>query len=91
MATRRSTFGKQDRERTKRAKAAAKRERRFDKTPDDTETTSAPGGVITDSPDELLREIEALHQRFDAEQISFEDFEEQKIELFERLAALDLP
>ena len=34
---------------------------------------------------ELLKLVEALHAQFDAEKISFEEFEEQKTELFARL------
>ncbi len=89
MATRRSTFGKQDRERAKKAKAAAKRERRFDRSEDDKPDDRPAAGDYT--ADELLRAIEALHQDFDANRISFEEFEERKLELFEQLAAIELP
>jgi hypothetical protein len=88
VATRRSTFGKQDRERQKKARAAEKRERRHDRTsqPDNDEPV-----VTTDAtPDQLLREIEVLHARFDAKAIDFETFEERKLELFTQLASLEL-
>ncbi len=88
MATRRSTFGKQDRERAKKAKAAATRERRFDRSTDEETDSERPVGEYT--AEELLREIESLHQDFDANRISFEDFEERKLELFEQLAAIEL-
>jgi hypothetical protein len=88
VATRRSTFGKQDRERAKKARAAAKRERRFDRTPAE-EAAEGSGPVATMSVGELLQEIETLHARFADEAISFEDFEERKAELFQTLASLD--
>jgi molybdenum-dependent DNA-binding transcriptional regulator ModE len=93
IATQRTTFEKQNRERAKKAKAAAKRERRLDRAAEKAQDDGGDGGgaaVTTDSADDLLRQIEALHQDFDAKQIDFETFEERKVDLFERLAALDI-
>ena len=63
-----SSFGKYERDRNKRAKAAAKRERRQNK-------PSAEESAETDllerpphadlSPEELLKRIEEIHRRFD--------------------------
>lgn len=92
IATRRATFEKNLRERTKKAKAAAKRERRLEKSAtkaDGEHVHAAPGA--TDTPDDLLRQIEALHADFEAKRIGFDDFEARKLDLFERLSALDLP
>lgn len=94
IATRRATFEKNLRERTKKAKAAAKRERRLEKsaTKADDEHAQvhvAPGAA--DTPDDLLRQIETLHADFEAKRIGFDDFEARKLDLFERLSALDLP
>ena len=85
MATRRTTFDKRERERSKQAKAAAKRARRQDKSDDPEITTSEgnDGGFTTES---LLKRIEELHEEYDAGRISFEDFDEQKSELVDRLA-----
>ena len=86
LATRRTTFDKRERERSKQAKAAAKRARRQDKSEDDPEITtteSNEGGFTTES---LLKRIETLHEDYDAGRISFEDFDEQKSELVDRLA-----
>ncbi|HYL51866.1 MAG TPA: hypothetical protein VEZ15_07850 [Acidimicrobiia bacterium] len=85
MATRRTTFDKRERERSKQAKAAAKRARRQDKSDDPEITTSEgnDGGFTTES---LLKRIEELHEAYDAGRISFEDFDEQKSELVDRLA-----
>ena len=88
MATRRSTFGKQDRERQKKARAAEKRERRHDRSP--REDSDEPTVTTDATPDQLLREIEVLHERFDAKAIDFETFEERKLELFNQLASLEL-
>jgi len=87
MATRRTTFDKLQRERAKRAKAAAKREARQERKEDRGDEVVA---TSSDSPEDLLARIEDLHKRFEAKQISFEDFEAEKTELFERLAALPM-
>ena len=92
MGTQRTTFDKLQRERAKKAKAAEKRERRRQRDQESAEPgfdpTAASGQEL--SAAELLVLIEDLHKRFDAEQISFEDFEEQKADLFGRLAALPI-
>jgi hypothetical protein len=87
MASRRTTFDKLQRERAKKAKAAAKRERRLDKS---SATEELADGTTTrqDNPADLLDEIAAVHARYEAKEIDFEEFEELKTDLFERLAAL---
>jgi hypothetical protein len=90
MGTQRTTFDKLQRERAKKAKAAEKRERRRagrEESPDDGPRPEAGG---QESAAELLVLIENLHKRFEAKTISFEDFEEQKADLFGRLAALPI-
>jgi hypothetical protein len=89
MATQRTSFTKLQRDRAKKAKAAAKRERRLERaaehrnhTEDETEQSSQEGPI---SAAELLHEIEVTHQRFEAKQISYEEFEEKKAELLARL------
>ena len=91
MGAQRSTFGKLERDRAKKAKAAAKRERRLERkadaaTPADDVTAGAhndpPGGI---SAADLLAEIELTHQRFEAGDIGYDEFEEKKAELFSRL------
>lgn len=90
MGTQRTTFDKLQRERAKKAKAAEKRERRRERGQESAESLSgAPDGQEL-SAAELLVLIEDLHKRFDAKQIEFEDFEEQKADLFGRLAALPI-
>ena len=91
MAAQRSTFGKLERDRAKKAKAAAKRERRLERRSEAEAPAAdtAPDGR-RDGPDgisaaDLLAEIELTHQRFDAGEISYDEFEEKKAELFSRL------
>ncbi|HEX5616502.1 MAG TPA: hypothetical protein VFZ83_15210 [Acidimicrobiia bacterium] len=95
MASQRTTFGKLQRERAKRAKAAAKREKRHsrgeegDELGEESEPLDLDAGPELSAP-ELLKLIEELHARFDAGRIPFEDFEEQKADLFERLSKLPI-
>lgn len=93
MGASRTSFEKLQRDRAKKAKAAAKREKRLDKsTPEDetevdaTEVLSTlnPGDEIP--PDQLLRMVAELHEQFEAEKISFEEFEDRKTELFALLS-----
>jgi hypothetical protein len=87
----RTTFEKLQRDRAKKAKAAAKRERRLEKaasagTEDEQEALpplSDDGKEL--SAAELLERIEQLHKRFEAKAMSFEEFEEEKAELMARL------
>ena len=94
MATRRTSFDKLQRERAKRAKAADKRERRQDRgaegeeDEDQVDVTAPIGGEL--SAGELMQRLEALHERYEAKTVDFDSFEEQKLELLERLAALPM-
>jgi hypothetical protein len=90
MATQRTSFTKLQRDRAKKAKAAAKRERRLERAAearngtDDTEIeSSSTEGPI--SAAELLHEIEVTHQRYEAKLMTYEEFEEKKAELLARL------
>lgn len=84
----RTSFEKLQRDRAKKAKAAAKRERRLERT-----EPSGDSDVVIDlgpegeplSAAELLTQIERIHQQFDAGDLSFEDFEEMKADLLSRL------
>jgi hypothetical protein len=91
MATQRTSFTKLQRDRAKKAKAAAKREKRLERaaearTASDDATDGADenqDGTI--SAAELLHEIEVTHQRFEAKLMTYEEFEEKKAELLARL------
>jgi hypothetical protein len=89
MAAQRTSFEKLQRDRAKKAKAAAKREKRLDKGTDEPSDeleplASEPGTELTAA--ELLARVEEIHRLFDAKKISFEDFEEQKADLMARIS-----
>lgn len=87
MGASRTSFEKLQRDRAKKAKAAAKREKRLDKSSaapaeeaESTEFSVAPGEEIP--ADQLLKMVADLHARFENDEIDFEEFEERKTELF---------
>jgi intein/homing endonuclease len=86
----RTSFEKLQRDRAKKAKAAAKREKRLEKgTESEDEVTELeplgePGTEL--SAGELLARVEEIHRLFEAKKISFEDFEEQKADLMARIS-----
>jgi hypothetical protein len=86
MATRRTTSNKRERERSKQAKATAKRERRLDKSPDENEEI-VEFDENSATTDELIERIAAMHEKYDDGQMSFEDFDEEKTELMALLTA----
>lgn len=91
MGASRTSFAKLQRDRAKKAKAAAKRERRLDREdePIDEELPSSDLGALDGdaeiSADQLLRMVEELHADFEAKRIDFDTFEERKTELFARI------
>jgi hypothetical protein len=89
MAAQRTSFEKLQRDRAKKAKAAAKREKRLDKGTDETaeEELLPPSDPATElTAAELLARVEEIHRLFDEKKISFEDFEEQKADLMARIS-----
>jgi hypothetical protein len=90
MSTNRPSFAKRERDRAKKAKAAAKRDRRLAGRAEDgedaegTSDAGAPSPAVDESA--ILARLEELHRRYDDEQISFDDFEEQRAALLEQLA-----
>jgi len=89
MATQRTSFTKLQRDRAKKAKAAAKRERRLERAAEAKENAASDESETpTEGPisaAELLHEIEVTHQRFEAKLMTYEEFEEKKAELLARL------
>ena len=88
MAANRSSFDKMQRDRAKKARAAAKRERRQggasareDSEPEAPPTS--PDGELTAA--ELLYRVEDLHRRREAGVVDLEAFELEKAELMARL------
>jgi hypothetical protein len=87
MAAQRTTFEKLQRDRAKKAKAAAKRERRLEKDAAAAErasevTVPAEGEL---SAAQLLELIEQVHRQYEAKEISLEELEERRTELLARL------
>ena len=84
MATRRTSFGKLQRDRAKQAAQQAKRERRLEKgTEEDAEIVIPEEGEIP--AEQLLVLIEQIHKQYDDKLIDFDEFEERKAELMARL------
>jgi t-SNARE complex subunit (syntaxin) len=91
MGGQRTSFSKLQRDRDKKAKAAAKRERRQERSANPEGGEDAVDVLVDDdgtselSADDLLKLIESIHQRFDAGTMTYEEFEEQKVDLLGRL------
>lgn len=83
IATRRTTYGKRDRELAKKNRAAAKRERRAARAQDE---SSIPAAVDNATTEDLLQQLKQLHDDFDADLIAFDDFDVQKQALLARIA-----
>jgi hypothetical protein len=83
MAKSRESFERRQRERAKKAKADAKRERRL------SHDESAPESTADATPnvDEnaVIGKLAELHAAYDNEEISFDDFETARSELLTRL------
>jgi hypothetical protein len=84
LAKSRSTFGKRDREMAKTAKANAKRARR------DARADAEPEAPVVDndgtSADELVERLRELHDAFEDNRMSFEEFDEARTDLVDRIA-----
>ena len=74
---------KRDREKAKQEKQALKREKKL-AGPDTSADDDGPSTPARPQ-DVVLAELAALHQRFDDEQISFDDFEDAKSALLAEL------
>jgi hypothetical protein len=83
MASRGTTFAKMERDRAKKAKAAAKRERRTEERGADEEPTEVGEGAI--SAEELLTIVARLQEDLESGRIDLDEFEERKAELAARI------
>jgi len=89
LASRGTTFAKQDRDRAKKAKAAEKRERRVARAaggPAEVEESAwaAPGEEVSAAA--LLRMVEELHQGYADGRFTLEEFDARKTELMARIS-----
>jgi len=79
-----ASFAKRQREKARQDKAAAKAAKRAERQEAEEPT---PTEALTASEEEaILAGLAALHRRFDEGDMPFEEFEEAKAELMERLA-----
>ena len=83
MAKHRATFGKLQRERDKKAKAAAKRERRI--TRGDEDGPSEEPVVHEHDEARILAALESLHRSYDEGTIGIDEFETRREELTSRI------
>lgn len=83
---------KREIDKAKKERAAEKRERRQGSSTTDDDAATVEGGAAAalqpcSMPnDEVLRELDRLHARFDAEELEFEAFERARDALLARLA-----
>lgn len=86
MASSGSTFSKMQREREKKERAAAKREKRQERTPADAAPVEVgvPGESEISAGD-LVRLVEAIHREYDDGVIDLDTFEEKKQALLARV------
>jgi hypothetical protein len=87
MSAQRTSFEKLQRDRAKKAKQALKREKKLSDEPDASDDIegvelSTEGEL---SASELLAQIELIHRQLEDKVITFDDFEERKIDLMARL------
>lgn len=86
MGAQRTSFEKLQRDRARKAKQAMKREKRLsgdDSPAEEAEVVLSTEGEL--SAAELLAQIELIHKQLDDKVISFDEFEERKIDLMARL------
>jgi acetyl-CoA acetyltransferase len=83
MAKSRESFERRQRERAKKAKADAKRERRFSHEDDPASSPVDAGPQVDENA--VIDKLAELHAAFDNEEISFDDFEARRSELLTRL------
>jgi hypothetical protein len=84
MASRGTTFMKQERDRAKKAKAAAKREKILERREEGDEAPTEVGeGAI--SAEELLTLVAKLQEDLESGRIDLDEFEERKADLAARI------
>ncbi|MGB1504901.1 MAG: hypothetical protein ACPHIC_06395 [Acidimicrobiales bacterium] len=88
MATGRSSFAKRQRDMAKKAKAAAKRERKLEKSDefdelDDDVVEEETGPTL--SNEEIMERVAELHRRYDDGQMDLDTFDELKADLMDQM------
>ena len=77
-------FQKMQREKARREKAQAKAERKAQRAEEAEAAADVPDEPVADQS-KVLAELAKLHERFDAEEIDFDTFDERKQELIAQL------
>lgn len=89
MATGRSSFAKRQRDMAKKAKAAAKRERRLEKGDDTLDDDDEEELEEFDGPrlsnEEIMERVADLHRRYDDGQMDLDTFDELKADLMAQM------
>ena len=90
MGNSRSTFAKNERDRNKKARKAAKIEKRLTGKPEDEDeldgTSVQP--VSGETQEAIIEKLRILHEDYEDEKLDDEEFEERKAELLARLAVV---
>ena len=87
MATVRSSFAKRQRDMAKKAKAAAKRERKLEddvEVEDDDEIVEDTGPKL--SNDEIMEKVADLHRRYDDGQMDLDSFDDERANLMAQIS-----
>ena len=88
MATGRSSFAKRQRDMAKKAKAQAKRERRFEGRPAESEDDDDE--VVDDGPklsnEKIMEMVADLHRRYDDGQMDLDTFDEERAALMAQIS-----
>jgi len=87
MATGRSSFAKRQRDMAKKAKAAAKRERKLEddvEGDDDEEIVEDTGPKL--SNDVIMEKVADLHRRYDDGQMDLDSFDEERANLMAQIS-----
>ncbi len=86
MATGRSSFAKRQRDMAKKAKAAAKRERKLDR---DEIEDDEEDEIVDDGPklsnDQIMDRVADLHRRYDDGQMDLDTFDDEKAALMAQM------
>jgi hypothetical protein len=88
MGNPRSTFAKNERDRNKKARAAAKREKRLTKGEDELDEDAleaATRPAANEPQDVIIEKLRVLHEDYENERIDDEAFETTKAELLAKL------
>jgi hypothetical protein len=85
MATGRSSFAKRQRDMAKKAKAAAKRERKLEKNDEADDDIDVPDEPTLPN-DVIMEKVAELHRRYDDGQMDLDTFDEERANLMAQIS-----